>query len=300
LFGGAKGNILISGVFVVVSDDKVQFINSSNNEKIKHVSKILRYSKYRKLYGQFVIEGFRLLKEAVRCGIKIADVFCCESERDKCLDTVNFIRENTSEPAPKIFIVSEKVLKKISSMPAPQPIVCLCNSGKNEKVFDESRLLPSSDVFKSDKIVILENIQNPKNLGAVLRVCDAFGVKSVIMAGSFCDIYAPDLIRGSMGSIFRLDIITISNIFSFIENLKLNKFKVLASAVSGDARRIQDIDFGNKTALVIGNEGTGVTREVMDMCDERVVIPMAGKAESLNVAAASAIMVWEITGRGGA
>ena len=136
---------------------------------------------------------------------------------------------------------------------------------------------------------VIDSVQNPNNLGAVIRTAEALGIDGIIISGG-CDIYNPKALRASMGSVFRMPVTVAKSLPQKIEECKKLGIRTFASVVSGDAT-----DFSKGGICVIGNEGNGVSVETQNACDEKVTIVMKGRAESLNAAEASSIIMWEMT-----
>ena len=182
-------------------------------------------------------------------------------------------------------------MNKISDLTSPPGLICLC------KMVDKIQMLDK--IVKNDKIVILENIQDPHNLGTLFRICDAMNVKAVAVTENSCDIYNPKVLRGSMGSIFRLDIFLVNDIITFISDLKKYNFEVCACTIDKNDFPISKIKYNKKTAVIIGNEGNGIDPKTIEVCDKKITIPTNDQIDSLNAAVAAGIIIWEITGRGG-
>lgn len=255
-------------------------ITSKDNSLIKHINKLNKSSKYRRENKEFVVEGVRICKDAVISDAKISSLVICEDVADKYSDVINLIMP----AADKSYIVSKQIFKEISGTKTPQGILCVINS------LDKPTL---SDKIKSNgKLVALDNIQDPSNLGTILRTAEAVGVDGVVLSADCCDIYSPKVIRGSMGAVFRLPFLIENSISEFINNHK--EFTSYASVVDKRAEKITEIEFENSCILVIGNEGNGVKQSTIDSCDKLITIPMNGRAESLNASAAAAILIWEM------
>ena len=182
-------------------------------------------------------------------------------------------------------------MNKISNLTSPPGIICLCDMVDKIHILDK--------IVKNEKLVILENIQDPHNLGTLFRICDAMKIKAVVLTKNSCDIYNPKVLRGRMGSIFRLDIFWVSDIISFISDLKKHNFEIYASTVNKNDYPISKVKYNKKTAVIIGNEGNGITPETIKLCDKKITIPTNQEIDSLNAAVAAGIIIWEITGRGG-
>ena len=146
---------------------------------------------------------------------------------------------------------------------------------------------------ESGKYILLENVQDPANLGAVSRTAEALGLTGIIVSGG-CDIYSPKALRASMGALLRLSVLETGDITGTIENAKKNGMKTYASVPDSRAVSVTDTDFSGGAIVVVGNEANGVTEETLASCQGTVTIPMAGRAESLNAGAAASILMWEM------
>lgn len=260
------------------------FISSKTNKNIKHAKKLLSLPKIRKQEGKFIIEGVRLCEEALKNSVDISVLFYTQKLRERFPDLINDIISKSEEH----FVISEEVADFISDTGTPQGVFCVCR--KIKKI--------SNDLKNIDKCVLLENIQNPSNLGSIFRSCDALGVKTVVVSNNSCDLYSPKVLRGSMGAAFRLNLIETENMEEFINNLKNLEFEVYAAVPSREALSLGNIEFKNKSAIVLGNEGNGLTENVINACDFKMTIPMNELSESLNVSVAAGISIWEMMNRG--
>ena len=258
-------------------------ITSKNNLNIKHVKKIISCSKTRKQENLFAIDGTKLLEEALKNNIKIKKIFYTQKYLDKNILLINKIRKNYKAEE---FLISEDIMNNISETETPQGIICVCEFiNKN---------INTNNLDLYNKIIFLDNIQNPMNLGSIFRSLDAFGIDLVILNTQSCDIYNPKVLRSSMGSIFRLNIIFEDNL-NIIRSLKSQGFKLFATAPGINSKNINILHENDKLVVVLGNEGNGVSQEVMDICEDTVSIPMKNNCESLNVAVATGIIAWEIS-----
>ena len=257
-------------------------ISSKTNANIKYAKKLLSSAPFRRKEKSFLIEGVRLCADALKSGIKLKIVFYTEKCREKFSETINSLISQAEHS----FETNEDIIKLISDTDTPQGVVCICEMPSSKRESGEY----------SDKLVMLENIQNPSNLGSIFRTCDALGVKNVIISGDSCDVYNPKVLRGSMGATFRLNIKVCEDFRSFILELIESGYKVYATVPSNDAERLGKSSLlSGKCAVVFGNEGNGVTAETIDLCTGKLTIPMTGNAESLNVSVAAGIVIWELT-----
>ena len=154
------------------------------------------------------------------------------------------------------------------------------------------------DIDSNGKYLILNNLQDPGNLGTLLRTADAVGISGVILSNNCCDIYNPKVLRSAMGSIFRVKVYVENDFSKVIDMLKSKQLKTSAAVVDKDAVSIIDADFSKGSAVVIGNEGNGLSNDDAMLCDERVTIKMHGNINSLNAAMAGGIILWEMKRNG--
>ena len=257
-------------------------IKSKENANVKHAVKLLSSAKFRKENRQFIIEGVRLCADAVSSCVKIEKVFYTE----KCYEKFQKDVDKILNVAGQSFVVTDNIINLISDTDSPQGVVCVCS-------FIDKKI-QMNKIKECKSVVILENIQNPSNLGAIFRTCNAFGIEFVAITPGCCDVYNPKVLRSSMGSVFRLSIEVVDDMPGFINFLNENNFKTYATSVGAGAVPIKKIKFENKSAVVFGNEGNGVTAEASNACKEKITIPMNENAESLNVSIAAGIIIWEM------
>ena len=256
-------------------------IISKDNEKIKSIKK-LKDKKQRDILDEYIIEGLRLVEEAIIENAKIKNIIICDE----------LFRLNNISKEIKKFIenynniyVSEKVFKSISEVNSPQGIIAVIDKSNNKEEID----------IKEDIIVVLDDIQDPGNIGTIVRTLDSIGLKQVIISQNTVDIYNPKVVRSTMGAIFRINVIRKENLVETLEKLKEKDFKVMVTSPNTD-KIIYDVDY-EKKVIVIGNEGNGVRKSIIDIADEKVKIPMIGKSESLNASVATGIVLYEYVRR---
>ena len=253
-------------------------ITSKDNEIIKHIKK-LKEKKYREEYNEFIVEGIKMIQEAIEEKAKIKRVIIC----DDCKNQGIIPNELMYEIAKlECTYVSEKVFNTITDVINPQGIMAVIEKplNKEDKInFDEKLFL------------ILDNIQDPGNMGTILRTADSLNLKQIIVSSGSADIYNLKVVRSTMGAIFRIKIIESSDLVKTIKEIKKHKIKIYATDLKTD-KSIYNVDY-NKSAIVIGNESNGVSEEVLKEATERIKIPMTGKTESLNAAVATSIILYE-------
>ncbi len=252
-------------------------ITSKDNETIKHIRK-LKEKKYRDEYGEYVIEGIKLINEAIEENVKVKMIVIC----DNCskIDKIN--QASTYEVAKyNCVYVDEKIFSTITEVQNPQGILAVIEKG------DESKEIN----YKEDIIIVLDNVQDPGNIGTILRTLDSVGLTQVIVSKKSGDVYNPKVVRSTMGAIFRINVIESDDLIDTLKTIKKHKFKVAATSLDTE-KSMYDLEF-KKMAIVVGNEANGVSKEIQDMANEKVKIPMLGKTESLNVSVATSVILYE-------
>ncbi len=257
-------------------------IVSRENAKIKYVRKLVINDNFRKRERCFAAEGLRLCYDAFLSGVLIDEIYYTDEAAQKFSEKIGELINY----AGRAYCVPADILREISDTKTPQGVVCVCE--KLDKLFS------LNTISSVNKIIILEDIQDPRNLGTILRTAEALGLGFVVMSKGCCDVYNPKALRGSMGAAFRVRTFFADKICDAIESLKESDFKVLAAVPDESASLITDVNLSGRTAIAIGNEGNGLTRRVVDVCDQVVTIPMHGRAESLNAAIAAGILMWEM------
>ena len=201
---------------------------------------------------------------------------------DNCLDTEVIPKDIMYEVAKyECIYVTEKVFISISDVSTPQGILAVVKRNKEDKSID----------YKQDIIVVLDDIQDPGNLGTILRTVDSVGLNQIIVSKGTADCYNTKVIRSTMGAIFRVNIIECEDLEKTLKEIQENDFKVVVTSLQ-TKKSLYDIEF-NKKAIVIGNEANGVEKKIQNMADEKIKIPMLGKTESLNASVATGVVLYE-------
>lgn len=255
----------------------MNIISSKDNELIKNIKK-LKEKKYRDINNQYIIEGIKLIKEAIieKANIKLI-VICEECLVDGTIDK-NLLYEIAKY---ECIYVTEKIFTQISDVKAPQGILAIIEKGCKQGQID----------YSEDIIIALDGIQDPGNLGTILRTVDSANLKQIIVSADTADCYNPKVVRSTMGAIFRVNIIETAELETTLKEIKKHKFDVIVTSLDTE-KSIYDIKY-NKKVIVIGNEANGVSKEIQEMADTKVKIQMLGKTESLNASVATAIIVYE-------
>lgn len=240
----------------------MEVITSLDNKHIKNLSKLL-VKKYRDQENMFLIEGEHLVEEALKVG-KLKEVIKTEEyKRDFDVPTT---------------IVTYEVIKKLTNSVTPQQIIGVVSKLEEKEI--------------GNKILILDNLQDPGNLGTIIRSSVAFNVDTIVLSENCVDLYNDKVIRSSEGMIFYINVIK-RNIYTFIDEIKSLDYQVLGTKVT-NGENVKNIDVLGKIAVVMGNEGAGVRKEILDKCDKYLYIPMNKNCESLNVGVATSIILYEL------
>lgn len=255
----------------------MQVITSKDNEIIKSIRK-LKDKKYREIENKYIIEGIKLIEEAIYEKAKIDTVVVCED----CIENKTIEQKLLYEIAKyNCVYVSEKVFNAVTEVTNPQGILAVVNKENKE-----------SDInYDEDVIVVLDGIQDPGNLGAILRTVDSVGLHQIVVSNKTADAYNPKVVRSTMGAIYRVKVIVSNDLVKTLKEIKKHKFKVLATSLDTQ-ENMYDVYY-NKKVIVIGNEANGVSKEILEIADQKIKIPMLGKTESLNASVATSVILYE-------
>ena len=246
-------------------------ITSESNKKIKELIK-LKENKNIKKYKKYLIEGTHLVEEALKKGI-VEEIIVEENYKDDR----NLLKKSNSHS-----IVSKKIIKLFTDTVTNQGIVAVCK-------IEEKQL----NIVDYNKVLILDRIQDPGNLGTIIRTADAFNFDCVVLGENTTSLYGSKVMRSMQGSNFHLDCYENIKLLSLIDEMK--DFNIYATSLKGD-KYLEEIDnFSSKVAVVLGNEGQGVAPEILEKVDNLLKISMPGAAESLNVAISAGIILHYIT-----
>jgi TrmH family RNA methyltransferase len=250
-------------------------ITSPQNERIKHLVQLQQKSSLRRQEGLFVVEGRRELLHCINADYEVKTIFVDNQKDDALLD----IDSKNAE----IIEVSPKVYEKIAYRESTEGVVAIVKARKNT--------LQDFAQKENPLYVVIEAVEKPGNLGAILRSADAAGVDGVIVCDPLTDLYNPNLIRASIGAIFTVPTVVCTS-EECIAWLKENKIQILTAQLQ-DSNLYYDIDMKKATAIVMGTEATGLTQQWRKAADKHIRIPMCGKLDSLNVSVSSAILMFE-------
>ena len=255
----------------------MQTITSKDNELIKHIRK-LKDKKYRDESNEYVVEGVKLVEEAVKENAKIKQIIVCEDTTRTYEIPTHIMLEIARYDC---ISVSNKIFNIITQVTNPQGIMAIIEKNAQDAQID----------YSQDIIVVLDDVQDPGNLGTILRTVDSIGLNQIIVSKGTADAFNSKVVRSTMGAIFRIKIIEVENLVQEIKEMRKHHFKLMVTSLQ-TKNSIYDIDF-NKKIIVIGNEANGVSKEIQDMADEKAKIPMLGRTESLNASVAAGVVMYE-------
>ena len=237
-------------------------IISKDNENVKHIKK-LKDKKYREQYNEYVVEGLKLINEAIEEAKQVKTVVIC----DECIKRGQIEQKDLYKIAKyNCIYVNENLFSSLSDVETHQGILAVISkeTEKQEINYDE------------DVIVILDGVSDPGNVGTILRTVDSTGLKQVIVSDDTVDIYNPKVIRGAMGATFRVNIVRSTNLVNTIKEIKKHKYNIYGTVLDTESKSIYDVEY-KKVAIVIGNEANGISEEVLKEVKEKIKIPMLRK-----------------------
>ncbi|MBR2337916.1 MAG: RNA methyltransferase [Clostridia bacterium] len=256
-------------------------ITSRDNRFIREYRHLIADGKYRRRTGCFALEGARLCSDAVLSCVTVETVLFTARAKQQYPTHTEMVR--AAAPA---YEISDALADFISDTTAPQGLFCICRMPAEA---------PSWDTLSTDRCyAALESVQDPGNLGTMIRTAEAFGLGGLLLSDGCCDPYNPKVLRSSMGGVFRLPLFDAGQLSHRLLTLSKAGFRTVACVVDAEASPIQTLTLGGGTIAVIGNEGNGLTPETVAACSHCATIPMAGRAESLNASMAAGIVFWEM------
>ena len=263
-----------------------EIITSKSNPTVMRV-RSLTEKKYRDEYGLFRTDGVKLAAELFSHGIVPELVLFKESSKEKVLSRIG---ENF--PDCDAVVLSDAVFDRVSEEKSPEGIICevkhLDNHGKIATINKDTLFF-----HVNERIILLESVRDPGNLGTVIRSAAALGANSIIISSDCADIYNPKTVRASMGAIFGINVLTSEDLALTVTELRKVGRKVFAAALDRNAMALDRVRLEEGDCFVVGNEGHGLSQAVLDVCDAKVFIPISVGAESLNAAIAASILLWE-------
>ena len=264
-------------------------ITSTSNNRIKNIIRLITSSKARREQNSFIVEGVKMFMEAPCCDV--LEVFVSEDYYNRLNED---IKSGNGEKSQAVInkldetgfeIVSTDCFKKMSDTVNPQGILSVVKQNN----YSCEELIKDKD---SLRVLILDNVQDPGNLGTMLRTAEGAGFDFVLAGNNTVDVYNPKVIRSTMGSVYRVPICYVKDLPAAIRLLKSNGVKLFAAHLRGENYYYSE-DFTGRVGIMIGNEGNGLSDEIANMADTYIKIPMEGQVESLNASVAAAILMYE-------
>ena len=251
-------------------------ITSTSNIKIKWLLKLQQKSKVRESEGLFIIEGLRIFEETP--SNRIREAYVSESFYEK-------YKDKFESDSYKIEVLSERVFEHVSDTKSPQGILCVVEM--------QHYALEQIIARRPVHILILEDIRDPGNMGTIIRSAEGAGVTGILLSKNCVDIYNPKVIRSTMGSVYRVPFLYVESLQDSIMSLKKENINIYATSLEG-TEYYADGQYNVDLAFMLGNEANGLSVEMASLADAQVKIPMQGKVESLNVAIAASIFMFEV------
>lgn len=253
-------------------------IESRENSLVKRLVRLSNDRKFRKEMQEMVCEGEKMLGEALSSGMDIHDILVAENAE---LDT-ELLRQAEGQGA-KLYICPSSLLGKVSNVKTPQGVVFSC-----ERPVAELHVLQDAK-----RLMVLEGLQDPGNLGTIIRTADAFALDGIILCEGCVDPTSPKVVRATMGAAFRMPIAA-APLKQTVAFLREQNMPLYAAALSESSVPLTHVDL-TRAAVMIGNEGRGITRKAAALCTQQIIIPMDGRAESLNASVAASIIMYEMS-----
>lgn len=252
-------------------------ISSTSNSQIKHITQLLKKSRLRDEEGVFVCEGIKMFDEVRKAASQtIIKAYFSES----------YFKDNSDKCGEIDYeVVDDHIFKELSETITPQGVMAVIR----RPVYTQEQMLKGDTV----RLLLLEDLRDPGNLGTILRTAEAAGMNGIILSRESVDMYNPKVIRSTMGAIFRVPFIYADDFKQTLLNVKAAGVRIYAAHLKG-ASDYRTLNYGTKAAVLIGNEANGLSDEVTMLADSCVKIPMAGSTESLNAAVAAALLMYEL------
>lgn len=271
-------------------------ITSSQNQYVS-LTRSLDNRKNREKQRLFRIDGVKLMCEALKKGVNIRFALLSESFYTIVLKKAERLYGVCEKDIGfKTVIVADRIFEQLSEEKSPEGIICVAEYlGDMHKDVSAEDAIPAD---RSSKILLLESLRDPQNVGAIIRVAAAFGVDRIIMSNDCADIYSSKTLRAAMGAAFTVHIDRTYDLPLTVRKLIESGRRVFAAALNRDSKKLGEFEIMSGDCVVIGNEGHGLSGDTLEACGESVFIPMSEGVESLNAATAAAVLVWEFFGSG--
>ena len=270
----------MDSIFLHKIQDLNKHISSTQNSLVKEIVQLQEKSRVRKNKGLFIIEGIREISLALKGAYQIQSVWICEEISS--IEKINNLLPLSDQM--EIVTISKEVYQKISHRKTTEGIIAIAKTKEFE--------LDNLNLSSTPLILIAEAPEKPGNIGALLRTADAANLDAVIIANPKTDLYNPNIIRSSVGCVFTTNI-AVGNTNEIIDFLKRKEIQSFAAALHDDSINYTDIDFKSASAIIVGTESTGLSDDWLENATKKIIIPMNGEIDSLNVSVSAAILTFE-------
>ena len=270
-----------------------EIVRSRQNRSVVELCK-LADRKAREESRTFRFDGVKLFGEAVKNGLELVTVVLRASGADALVNRLrSTYGESVFDGSGRVLMLADELFDKISEEKSPEGIITIAKYIDKFQKF--ATIYNSADFLriKNERIVLLESVRDPSNIGAIIRSAAAIGVDRLIISADCADIYHPKAVRASMGTLFNQPIDRVADLLEVIRGLRASGRRVFAAALDDNAVRLGAFPLEAGDCVVIGNEGHGLTHATVAACDRCVMIPMTDRAESFNAAVAASLLMWE-------
>jgi TrmH family RNA methyltransferase len=257
------------------SSKLMEKITSKQNKLIKSINKLFDDKKYRDTTNLFVAESFRVIETLIKNGFKCRNLLITHDSK-----YLNQIQQFENDGI-MTSLINNEIYKSISTLANADGVMAVFNKQRSE-----------FNIAPNKKYIILNKIQNPGNLGTIIRTAVGFNIDGIFITNDTVDLFHPAVIRSTMGACFSIPIKVSTSLTDVISELKRHKYTCYATTLNSTSQKVQDVKFAGSTVVLFGNEGNGLTDKEIQLCDESIYIPISQKVDSLNVATASAIIMY--------
>ncbi len=254
-------------------------ITSRQNAALKHLARLGREKKYRRTTGEMLCEGSKMLYEALASGAQVKTVLTRQKGREDC----SALLGQAEQQGAALYTAPEHLFLQASEVETPQDVIFSCVQPR----------WTQAALAGKRQVLLLDGLQDPGNLGTILRTAEAFALDAVVLCEGCADLFSPKVVRSTMGAVFRLPCVQLA-LEEAVRTLRQAGLAIYATALHQDSVPLGGVPLQN-AAVIIGSEGRGVTEQALALSDRRVIIPMSGRAESLNAGVAAAIVIYEMT-----
>ena len=266
----------------------VEYITSRQNPLVKLTASLLD-RKFREKEGLFRFDGKKLFLEALGADVPLFAVLLRENAADAMLSAA----EDQLSDSCRCVVLPDELFDRISEEKSPEGVICVAKRlDKFHKIITIDKCPSFEQALLPGHTLLLESVRDPGNLGTVIRSAAAFGVSQVVLSADCADLYHPRTLRAAMGTLFHTRVLIPSDFTEAVRRLRV-RGRVFAAALDASARALGQIDFGENDAVIVGNEGHGISGAVLDAATDTVYIPMAPGVESLNAGVAASVLLWE-------